>query len=159
MFILHVFPTFLNPFYLSVQFHIENRHFFGRGNQMTGFYMKRNSRLKWVKYALHARAYIHLYTKLQLAIRDPWHVKVLKFCSTETSAIYDIKIMCTTVYHHNGFVVTHTFSHMMHGCASNNNVHELPQNHCDDNREAISSLYVVFTTILNFYFIYYVIGW
>ena len=53
-----------------------------------------------------------------------------------------MKTMCPPGYHHNGFVATHALGHMMHhvyimcpnrtSCAQ---VHELPQSHCDDNRE------------------------
>ena len=43
--------TFLsiNPFQPCVAFHIETSHLFYRANQMTGFYMKRNKGLIWVK--------------------------------------------------------------------------------------------------------------
>ena len=37
-----------NPFQPSVAFHIETRNLFCRANQMTGFYMKHNTGLKWV---------------------------------------------------------------------------------------------------------------
>ena len=37
----------LNPFQTSVAFHIETSHFFCSAKQMTGFYMKHNTRLKW----------------------------------------------------------------------------------------------------------------
>ena len=43
-----------------------------------------------------------------------------------------MKTMCTSGYHHNGFVATHAFGHMNRtSCAQ---VHELPKNHCGDNR-------------------------
>ena len=38
----------LNQFQPSVAFHIETSHLFCRAKQMTGFYMKRNTGLKWV---------------------------------------------------------------------------------------------------------------
>ena len=41
----------LNPFQPSVVFHIETSHLFCCAKQMTGFYMKRSTRLKWIKYA------------------------------------------------------------------------------------------------------------
>ena len=45
-----MFPIeFINPFQPSVVFHIETSHLLFRAKQMTGFYMKRNTRLKWVK--------------------------------------------------------------------------------------------------------------
>ena len=53
-----------------------------------------------------------------------------------------MKTMCPPGYHHNGFVATHALGHMM--CTVTDNmmnrtscaqVHELPQNHCGDNRE------------------------
>ena len=37
-----------NPFQPSVAFHIGTSHLFCSARQMTGFYMKRNTRLKWV---------------------------------------------------------------------------------------------------------------
>ena len=44
-----------------------------------------------------------------------------------------MKTMCPPGYHHNDFVATHAFGHMMYGsCAQ---VYELPQSHCGDNRE------------------------
>ena len=52
----HVFGHFLNtrrlrvnPFQLSIAFHIETNHLFSRAKQITGFYMKSNAGLKWVK--------------------------------------------------------------------------------------------------------------
>ena len=41
--------------------------------------------------------------------------------------------MCPPGYLHNGFVATHALGHLMNrrSCAQ---VHELPQNHCGDNR-------------------------
>ena len=42
-----------------------------------------------------------------------------------------MKTICPSGYHHNGFVATHPFGHMMYGAQ----VHELPQSHCVDNRE------------------------
>ena len=38
-----------NPFQGSVAFHLETSHLFCRANQLTGFYMKRNTTLKWDK--------------------------------------------------------------------------------------------------------------
>ena len=48
-----------------------------------------------------------------------------------------MKTMCPPGYHHNGFVATHALGHMMYGWAHDlcAQVHELPQNHCGDNRE------------------------
>ena len=46
-----------------------------------------------------------------------------------------MKTMCPPGYHHNGFVATHALGHMMYGCTSCDQVHELPQSHCGDNRE------------------------
>ena len=37
----------VNPFQPSVMFHIETSHLFCRAKQMSGFYMKRNTGLKW----------------------------------------------------------------------------------------------------------------
>ena len=42
-FLFHV-----NPFQPSVAFHIETSHLFCRAKQITGFYMKCNTGLKWV---------------------------------------------------------------------------------------------------------------
>ena len=39
----------INPFQSSVAFHIKTSNLFCFGKQMTGFYMKRNTGLKWVK--------------------------------------------------------------------------------------------------------------
>ena len=39
---------FFNPFQPSVGFHIETNHLICSSNQITGFYMKFNTRLKWV---------------------------------------------------------------------------------------------------------------
>ena len=38
----------IDPFQPSVAFHIETSHLFRRANQITGFYMKRNTEGKWV---------------------------------------------------------------------------------------------------------------
>ena len=38
-----------NPFQPSIAFHIETSHLFCRANQVTGFYIKHNTGLKWVK--------------------------------------------------------------------------------------------------------------
>ena len=38
----------INPFQLIVAFHIETSDLFCSAKQETGFYMKRNTRLKWV---------------------------------------------------------------------------------------------------------------
>ena len=44
-----------------------------------------------------------------------------------------MKTMCPPGYHHNGFVATHALGHMNRtSCAQEL---ELPQSHCDDNRE------------------------
>ena len=37
-----------NPFQSSVAFHVETSHLICSTNQMTGFYMTSNTRLKWV---------------------------------------------------------------------------------------------------------------
>ena len=42
-------PTVFNAFHSSVAFHIETSHLICCPKQMTGFYMKRNPGLKWVK--------------------------------------------------------------------------------------------------------------
>ena len=39
-----------NPFQSSVAFHMETSHLICSANQITVFYVKRNTRLKWVKY-------------------------------------------------------------------------------------------------------------
>ena len=41
-----------NPFQPSVAFHIETSHFFCRAKQMTSFYVKRNTGLKWGNHLL-----------------------------------------------------------------------------------------------------------
>ena len=41
--------VWFNPFQPSASFHIETSYLVCSANQMTGFYMKRNTRLKWVK--------------------------------------------------------------------------------------------------------------
>ena len=38
----------VNPLQPSVAFHIETSHLFYSANQMAGFYMKYNTRLRWV---------------------------------------------------------------------------------------------------------------
>ena len=40
----------INTFQLSVAFHIATSHLICYANQMTGFYMKCNTRLKWVDF-------------------------------------------------------------------------------------------------------------
>ena len=40
----------INPFQPNVLFHIETSHLFCRLKQMTGFYMKRNTGLKYVNF-------------------------------------------------------------------------------------------------------------
>ena len=42
-------PSSINPFQPSFVFHIETSHLFCRAKQMTGFYMKRKTGLKWIK--------------------------------------------------------------------------------------------------------------
>ena len=42
-------PSSINPFQPSFVFQIETSHLFCRAKQMTGFYMKRNTGLKWIK--------------------------------------------------------------------------------------------------------------
>ena len=46
---MHISQNRVNPFQLSVMFHVEASHVFYRAKQMTGFYMKRNTGVKWVK--------------------------------------------------------------------------------------------------------------
>ena len=43
---------YINPFQPTVAFHIEISHLFYRAKQMTGFYTKRNTELKWVNVAV-----------------------------------------------------------------------------------------------------------
>ena len=43
-----------------------------------------------------------------------------------------MKTMCSPDYHHNGFMATHALRHMMDSWAHDV---QLPQSHCDDNRE------------------------
>ena len=38
----------INPFHPNVAFHVETSHLFCSAKQMTGFYMERNTGLKWV---------------------------------------------------------------------------------------------------------------
>ena len=38
-----------NPFQPSIAFHIETSHFISAANQITGFYMKCKTGMKWVK--------------------------------------------------------------------------------------------------------------
>ena len=40
---------YVNPYRPSVVFHIETSHLFCRAKEMTGFYIKHNTGLKWVK--------------------------------------------------------------------------------------------------------------
>ena len=40
---------FINPYQPSVAFHVETRYLFRSATEMTGFYMKRNTELKWVR--------------------------------------------------------------------------------------------------------------
>ena len=42
----------INPFQSTVAFHIETSRLFYRANQMVGFYMKRNTGLKWINLAV-----------------------------------------------------------------------------------------------------------
>ena len=42
-----------NLFQPSVAFYIETSHLFCKAKQMTGFYMKRNTGMKWVKIMSH----------------------------------------------------------------------------------------------------------
>ena len=44
----HDLRKYFNPSQPSVVFHIQTNHLIYTGNQMTGFYMKCNSGLKWV---------------------------------------------------------------------------------------------------------------
>ena len=64
------------------------------------------------------------------------YVYISKMMMQDERNIYEImKTMCPPGYHHNGFVATHALEHMMCG-SSSAQVHELPQSHCGDNREA-----------------------
>ena len=65
-----------------------------------------------------------------------------------------MKKVCPLGYHHNGVVTTHVFGHMMYcACAQ---VHEMPQNHCGDNRECtlFSALYIYIHIIYICIYIY-----
>ena len=46
---LEIICLLFNLFQSTVAFHIENSHLFCFAKQMTGFYIKRNTGLKWVK--------------------------------------------------------------------------------------------------------------
>ena len=46
-----MFRMFLNLLQFSVEFHIGTNHLVCSENQMNGFYVKRNTGLKWVKQA------------------------------------------------------------------------------------------------------------
>ena len=49
--------TLTDPFQPSVVFHIETSHWFCSAKQITGFYMKHNTGLKWVNsVCLHVRS-------------------------------------------------------------------------------------------------------
>ena len=43
-----IFQNEFNLFQFSVEFHTKSSHLFCRANQITGFYIKRNTGLKWV---------------------------------------------------------------------------------------------------------------
>ena len=62
--------------------------------------------------------------------------------------------MCPPGYHHNGFVATHTLGHMMYGYnrnrTSRDQVHDLAQSHCGDNREG----HIVFMITYIYIYIY-----
>ena len=45
----YITSILFNPFQPSVVFHIKTSHLFCSAKQMTGFYMKHNTGLKWVK--------------------------------------------------------------------------------------------------------------
>ena len=49
--VAEIFPRTVNIFQPSIAFHIETSHLICSANQMTGFYMKCNTELKWVKSA------------------------------------------------------------------------------------------------------------
>ena len=55
----------VNPFQPSVAFHIETSHLICKAKQMTGFYMKCNTGLKWVKGLKLSRE------KFRFSIRKP----------------------------------------------------------------------------------------
>ena len=64
-------------------------------------------------------------------IHDTHSAQILQ--NQDEHDIYVImKTMCPPGYHHNDFVATHATNRT--SCAQ---VHELPQIHCDDNREGI----------------------
>ena len=69
----------LNPFQPSVVFHIETSHLFCCAKQMTGFYMKRSTRLKWIKYAsefgIVSKFFFYYQTNLSELINfySPWN--------------------------------------------------------------------------------------
>ena len=54
--------TPFNSFQPSVAFHIENSHLIWTANQMTGFYMKRNIGLKWVKLIIKRTVRVSVFT-------------------------------------------------------------------------------------------------
>ena len=81
--------------------------------------------------------YIYIYIYTQYISSHKWSMtqRVLKSHRSKMSIIYVImKTMCPPSYHHSGFVATYALGHMInnHTCVQ---VHELPQSHCDDNRE------------------------
>ena len=62
-----MFFTFIKPFQPCVTFHIETSHLICTANQMTSFYMKCNTELKWVKltYILTVLSF-YFFLKLQV---------------------------------------------------------------------------------------------
>ena len=56
----------VNPFQPCVAFHTETSHLVRRGEQMTGFYMKRDTRLKWVNPLHNTSPFLHQKSDLGL---------------------------------------------------------------------------------------------
>ena len=54
------YSTLFNPFQPSVLFHVETSHLLCIAKQMTGFYMKCSTRLKWVNNKEYRKVLEHM---------------------------------------------------------------------------------------------------
>ena len=60
----------MNPFYVSVVFHIETSYLICCTNQMTGFFMERNTRVKWFNWNTFYTDYLLFYCKVLTSIQQ-----------------------------------------------------------------------------------------
>ena len=56
----HMYQCVFNPFQPSVALHIQTSHLICRAKQMTGFYMRGHTAVKWVKFVPNGKSAYNL---------------------------------------------------------------------------------------------------